>query len=126
MKATTTRRIKKPLMHALETKLEAVKQVNMLITAGVSKYNACHQLAKKHRVTTQTVYNWCLRHNTKLTQVENNNDNGQFEALDTIPTFQREDGKFAIHSLSIRTVNGAVIRLTPTDIKGIAEYATIV
>ena len=125
MKATTpTRRLRKPLIHTIATKLEAVKQVNMLIAAGVTKYNACNQLAKKHHVTTQTVYNWCSRHNTKLTQVTRNN--GNFETLNATPSFQREDGKFAIHSLSIRTVGGAIVKLTPADIKGIAEYATIV
>ena len=125
MKRTTT--IKRPLIHPLEIKLEAVKQVNMLITAGVSKYNACTQLAKKHRVTTQTVYNWCLRHDTKLTQVDRDNGHiGSFETIDTDLSFQRTGGKFSIHSLSVKTVNGAVVKLTPTDIKGIAEYATFV
>ena len=111
-------------MHTLETKLEAVKQVNMLMTAGVTKYNACTQLAKRHHVTTQTIYNWCLRHDSALTQVRRNN--GKFEALNVGPTFQKDTGKFSIHSLSIRTVSGAVVKLTPADIKGIAEYATLV
>ena len=38
----------------------------------------------------------------------------------------KETGRFSVHSLSIRTVNGAVVKLTPADIKGIAEYATII
>ena len=121
----TTRRIKKPLIHKLATKLEAVKQINMLMAAGVTKNRACDQLAIKHSVTLQTVYNWYKRHNnTKLTQVKRTN--GEFEALNVGPTFQRDTGRFSIHSLSIRTVGGAVVKLTPADIKGIAEYATIV
>ena len=123
MKATT-RRTKKPLIHTLETKLEAVKQINMLMGAGVTKHNACRQLASKHHVTTQTVYNWCTRHNSILTQVGRNN--GEFEALNIGPSFQKDTGRFSIHSLSIKTVNGAVVKLTPADIKGIAEYATLV
>ena len=126
MKATT-RRIRKPLIHTIATKLESVKQVNMLMTAGVSKYNACRQLANKHRVTTQTVYNWCKRHDNKLTQV--NHDNTKLETLNTTRSLiknQVEEGKFSVHSLSIRTVGGAIIKLTPADIKGIAEYATFV
>ena len=123
MKATT-RRTRKPLLHTLETKLEAVKQVNILVSKGQSRYNACTRLAKKHHVTTQTVYNWCTRHNTKLTQI--NLNNGEFEALNIGPSFQKNTGRFSIHSLSIRTVNGAVVKLTPADIKGIAEYATLV
>ena len=99
MKAAT-RRTRKPLIHTLETKLEAVKQINMLMAAGVTKNRACDQLAIKHSVTLQTVYNWYKRHNTKLTQVERTN--GEFEALNVGPTFQREIGKFSIHSLSIR------------------------
>ena len=123
MKATT-RRTRKPLIHTLETKLGAVKQINMLMAAGVTKHNACRQLASKHHVTTQTVYNWCQRHDITLTQVGRNN--GEFEALNIGPSFQKDTGRFSIHSLSIKTVNGAVVKLTPADIKGIAEYATLV
>ena len=121
----TTRRIRKPLIHNLETKLEAVKQVNMLMSAGVTKHNSCRQLAKKHGVTTQTVYNWILRHDTKLTQI-NTRSNGNFETLNATPSFEKNTGRFSVHSLSIKTVNGAVVKLTPADIKGIAEYATFV
>ena len=121
---TATRRTRKPLIHTLETKLEAVKQINMLMAAGVTKHNACRQLASKNHVTTQTVYNWCTRHNSTLTQVGRNN--GEFETLNIGPSFQKDTGRFSIHSLSIKTVNGAVVKLTPADIKGIAEYATLV
>ena len=124
MKAAT-RRTRKPLIHTLETKLGAVKQINMLMTAGVTKHHACEQLAIKHSVSTQTVYNWCKRHNTLLTQVGRNN-NVKLDTLNAIPSFQREDGKFSVHSLSIRTVSGAIVKLTPADIQGIAEYATLV
>ena len=123
MKATI-RRTRKPLIHTLETKLEAVKQINMLMAAGVTKNHACERLAVKYGHTTQTIYNWYKRHNTRLTQVERTN--GKFEALNVGPTFQRNTGKFSIHSLSIKTVGGAVVKLTPIDIKGIAEYATLV
>ena len=115
MKAATSK-TRKPLIHTLETKLEAVKQINMLMTAGVTRYNACRQLAKKHRVTTQTVYNWCSRHNTKITQVN----------LVNSTTNHIKHDRLTIHSLDVRTTNGTVVKLTPTDIKGIAEYATIV
>ena len=115
MKATT-RRTRKPLIHTLETKLGAVKQINMLMTAGVTKYNACRQLAKKHRVTTQTVYNWCSRHNTEITQVNLVNSTNN----------HIKHNRLTIHSLDVRTTSGTVVKLTPTDIKGIAEYATIV
>ena len=123
MKAAT-RRTRKPLIHTLETKLEAVKQINMLMAAGVTKHNACRQLANKHHVTTQTVYNWCTRHDSILTQTGRNNV--KLDTLNANSSFQREDGKFSIHSLSIKTVGGAIVKLTPADIKGIAEYATFV
>jgi len=123
MKAAT-RRTRKPLIHTLETKLEAVKQINMLMAAGVTKYNACRQLANKHHVTTQTVYSWCNRHNSTLTQVGRNNV--KLDTLSATSSFQREDSKFSVHSLSIKTVGGAIVKLTPADIKGIAEYATFV
>ena len=120
-----TRTTKKTLtVHPIEVKLEAIKQVNMLMAAGLTKYGACSQLAKKHDVRTQTVLNWYSKHNTSLTQVGRNN--GQFQAIDAPTSFLREDGKFSIHSLSVKTVNGSVVKLTPTDIKGIAEYATFV
>ena len=122
---TTTRKIKRPLIHTLATKLEAVKQVNMLMAAGVSKDAACKQLARKHGVTTPTLYNWCKRHDTVLTQVGRNN-NVKLETLSATSSFQREDGRFSVHSLSIKTVGGAIVKLTPADIKGIAEYATFV
>ena len=115
MKATT-RRTRKPLIHTLETKLGAVKQINMLMAAGVTRYNACRQLAKKHRVTTQTVYNWCLRHDTKITQVN----------LVNSTTNHIKHNRLTIHSLDVRTTGGTVVKLTPTDIKGIAEYANLV
>ena len=120
---TTTRKIKRPLIHTLATKLEAVKQVNMLMAAGVSKDAACKQLAEKHGVTTPTLYNWCKRHNTEITQVNLNNN---VTTLNANTSFGREEGRFSVHSLSIRTVGGAVVKLTPTDIKGIAEYAPFI
>ena len=123
MKAT--RKVKKPLIHSLETKLEAVKQINMLMAAGVTKNHACERLAVKYGHTTQTIYNWYKRHNTRLTQITTR-DNGKFETLSATPSFKKETGRFSVHSLSIRTVGGAVVKLTPADIKGIAEYATIV
>jgi|TARA_Y100000310_G_C20286025_1_gene624905 hypothetical protein len=119
----TKRATKKTLtVHSIETKLEAVKQVNTLMAAGVTRYSACGQLAHEYDVKTQTILNWHDKHNTLLTRADRNN--GRFEAIDVPTSFRREDGKFSIHSLSVRTVNGAVVRLTPTDIKGIAEYAT--
>ena len=121
MKRTATKR---PLIHPLATKLEAVKQVNMLVAAGVSKDAACRQLAKKHGVTTPTVYNWCKRHNTEITQINLSNNN--VTTLNANTSFGREEGRFSVHSLSIRTVGGAVVKLTPTDIKGIAEYAPFI
>ena len=123
MKATS--KVRKPLIHTLETKLEAVKQINMLMAAGVTKNHACERLAVKYGHTTQTIYNWYNRHNSKLTQITTNN-NGKFETLNATPSFVKETGRFSVHSLSIRTVNGAVVKLTPADIKGIAEYATII
>ena len=123
MKATS--KVRKPLIHTLKTKLEAVKQINMLMAAGVTKNHACEQLAVKYGHTTQTIYNWYNRHNTKLTQITTRN-NGKFETLNANPSFQRDEGRFTVHSLSIKTVNGAVIKLTPADIKGIAEYASLV
>ena len=112
----TTRRTRKPLMHTLATKLEAVKTVNKRMANGDTKYNACRMLAKKHHVTTQTVYNWYLRHNTKITQVN---------LVNYTPDVSRTN-KLNIHSLNIETADGVVVKLTPTDIKGIAEYATFV
>jgi len=120
-----TRKTKKTLtIHPLETKLEAVKQVNMLMTAGISKYSACRQLAHKHDVRTQTVLYWHNQYNTGLTQV--NRNNVKLDTLSATSSFQREDSKFSVHSLSIKTVGGAIVKLTPADIKGIAEYATFV
>ena len=112
----TTRRTSKPLMHTLATKLEAVKTVNKLMANGETKYNACRKLSKKHHVTTQTVYNWYLRHNTKITQVN---------LVSSVPRPTKHD-RLVIHSLDVRTTGGTVVKLTPADIKGIAEYATFV
>ena len=121
-----THKTKKTLtMHPLETKLEAVKQINMLMAAGVSKYSACRQLANKYGRRTQTLYNWHKLHDTILTQVGRNN-NIKLETLSATSSFQRENGRFSIHSLSVKTVNGTIVKLTPADIKGIAEYATLV
>ena len=112
----TTRSTRKPLMHTLATKLEAIKTVNKRMANGDTKYNACRMLAKKHHVTTQTVYNWYLRHNTKITQVN----------LANSTTNHVKHDRLTIHSLDVRTTNGTVVKLTPTDIKGIAEYANLV
>jgi len=109
---TQTRRHKKPTIHTLAVKLTAIKRINSLVASGMSRFQAQKTLAKDLKVTTQTVVNWFNKHNTSLTQINSNHV--------LTPT-----GKLIIQSLNVRTIDGANVRLTPEDVKGIAEYAPL-
>ena len=106
------RRNKKATIHPLAVKLAAIKRINILVASGTSRFSAQKTLARELKVTTQTVVNWFNKHNTSLTQINSNHV--------LTPT-----GKLIIQSLNVRTIDGANVRLTPEDVKGIAEYAPL-
>ena len=104
------KRTKKLIFHDLATKLAAVKRVNTLLSKGTSKTKAHMLVAKGLQVTPSTIHNWCQKHALTSTRVNTVTANG----------------RLTIQSLNIKTIDGVTVRLTPGDIKGIAEYAALV
>ena len=117
MKKTTTRRNNKlPVFHPMATKLAAVKEVNTLITAGFTRNKAIETIRKQLKVHRTTVVNWLSQYGgAQVTNVTPQQANHI--------TATRKP--FSINSLTLNTDNGYV-KLTPNDIRNIANLAKLV
>ena len=110
------RRSKIPTFHPIATKMDAVKEIHTIMMSGVSRSKACSQLAKTLKVHRTTIENWLVQYGnlsqTTITPQQANHINATRKP-------------FSINSLTLNTDNGYV-KLTPNDIRNIANLAKLV
>ena len=111
MPTATPIRRRKPVFHTTAAKLSAVREARLLMKKGLSKSKALANIAKGMKVSAPTVHNWL----NKYEPLTLNTTNG---------TAHHTNGRI-VTGIEVKTESG-IIKLTPADVKNIADLASTV
>ena len=119
MKRSTTRRNSKiPVFHVMATKLDAVKEVNRLITTGLTQEKAIGVVKRQLKVHRTTVVNWMkLYGGKKVTRITPTSQQDTVTSTRLFNNHITTTGN--VNSLTLNLEHGPV-KLTPKDIRDIA------